>query len=118
MPSTVHAFLYECTHTSFDRSFLELSKSIKIFLFGSYIQGVIKKLTVIFKSCVLSMFDFLIFFSVMLLHMAVIYFDNISHFGLSVCFKEIKRLIVFCCVLRFFTFRKNRSKKTVLNVKN
>ena len=31
------------------------------------------------------MFDFRIF-PVMLVHMSVIYVDNISHFGLSVCF--------------------------------
>ena len=49
------------------------------------IRGVIKK-NVIFKFRVLCMFDFGIFFSVILVHIAVIYVDNISHFGWSVCF--------------------------------
>ena len=40
-----------------------------------------------------------------------IYFDNISHFGLSVDFWQIKSLVVVWCALRFFTIRKNRSKK-------
>ena len=39
----------------------------------------------IFKFRELRMFDFRIFFC-MLVHMSVIYIDNISYFGLSVCF--------------------------------
>ena len=51
------------------------------------------------------------FFSVMLARMSVIYVDNISHFGLSVCFWQMKRLVVFRCTLRIFTIRKNGSQK-------
>ena len=44
------------------------------------------------------------FFSVMLVHISVIrvYVDNISHFVVSVCFWQLKRLVVFWCVHRFF----------------
>ena len=48
---------------------------------------------------------------VMFVPMSVIYVDNISHFGLSVCFWQIKRLVVFWCALRLFPIRKNGSKK-------
>ena len=44
-------------------------------------------MTVIF---ILRMFSHML--SVMLVRMSVIYVDNISHFGLLVCFRHIKRL--------------------------
>ena len=44
-------------------------------------------------------------------YLLYVYVDNISHFGLSVCFWQIKRLIVFWCALRFFTIRKHSKKK-------
>ena len=55
------------------------------------------------------------FFSVMLVYMSVIYVDNISHFGLSVCFWQIKMLVVFWCALRFFCYSKKWIKETVLS---
>ena len=72
-----------------------------------------QKITVIFIFRDLHIFDFRITFSVMWVHMSVIYgyADNISHFGMSVCFWQIIRLIVFWCALRFFTIRKNGSKE-------
>ena len=41
------------------------------------------------------MFEFGIFFPVMLVHMSVIYVDNISHLGLTVCYGQVKKLVVF-----------------------
>ena len=46
----------------------------------------------------------------------VIYVDNISHFGLSVCFWQLKKLVVFWCPLRFFTmYSKKWTKEIVLS---
>ena len=39
--------------------------------------------------------------------MTVIYVNNISHFRLSVCFCQIKTIVVFWCALRFLLFEKN-----------
>ena len=50
----------------------------------SYTSPYEKKITVILKFR--EYVRFLHFFPVMLLHMSVIYIDNISHFGLSACF--------------------------------
>lgn len=68
-----------------------------------------QKFTVIFKFRKLRMFDFRIFCSVMLVHMAVTcsFLANVSHFGLSVCFWQRTRSVVFICALRCFTIRKN-----------
>ena len=60
------------------------------------------------------MMDFRIFFPVMLVHMSVLYVDNISHVGLSVCFWQIKRLVLFWCALRFFCFSKKMDQRNCL----
>ena len=54
-----------------------------------------KKITVIFKFRKLRTIS--AFFSVVLVHMSVIYVDNIGHFGLSVCFltdKKVRHVLV------------------------
>ena len=56
------------------------------------------------------------FFSVILVYMSVIYVDDISHFGLSVYFWQIKSLVVFWYTLPFFIIRKKWIKGTVLSV--
>ena len=56
------------------------------------------------------MFDFIIFFCYAGTHAYCCYVDNVSHFGLSVCFWQMKRLVVFWCALRFFTIQKYGSK--------
>ena len=70
-----------------------------------------QKITVLFKFREKHMFDFHIFV-LLCWHTCLlyIYVDNISHFGLSVCFWQIKGLVVFWCALQFFTIRKNGSK--------
>ena len=55
------------------------------------------------------------FCSVMLVHKCVIYSDNISHFGLSVCFRQIKRLVVFWCIFRFFAIQKKNGSTNVIH---
>ena len=60
------------------------------------------KITVIYKFHELEMFDFRIFFFVILVRMSIIYVGNISHFGLSVCFRQIKKLVVFSSTRRFY----------------
>ena len=59
-----------------------------------------------------SHFCFLLYWYTFLLY---IYVDNIGHFGLSVCFWQIKRLVVFWCALRFFTISKKWIKEIVLS---
>ena len=46
------------------------------------------------------MFDFRIFFFLLYWYTCLlyVYVDNISHLGLSVCFWQIKRLVVFCLI--------------------
>ena len=43
----------------------------------------------------------------MLVHMSVIYADNISHCVLSICFWQIKILVEFWCALRLFIIQRN-----------
>ena len=74
------------------------------------IRGVLK-LSSIFSNFVSYVCSIFALFSVMLVHMSIIYIDNISHFRWSVYFWQIKRLVVFWCALRFFTIRRNGSKK-------
>ena len=66
-----------------------------------YTCEVWSKITVIFKFRELRTFD---------LYMSVIYVDNISHFGLSVCFRQIDRKVsrVLVCTSTF-----NYSKKSI-----
>ena len=81
---------------------------------STYIRGVIKNNRYFKISWAMYVRFSLFFFSNILLHMSVSYVDNISHFALSVCFRQIKRLIVFWCALRFFFLFKKMSQRNCI----
>ena len=54
------------------------------------------------------------FFSVTLVYMAVIYVDKISHFGLSVCFLQIKKYRRVLESSLIFHYSTKRIKETVI----
>ena len=69
-----------------------------------------QKITVILKFPKLLMFDFRILFSYVRTHVCYIYLDNISHFGLSVCFltdKKFSRVLVCSSI---FYYSKKQSE--------
>ena len=63
------------------------------------------------------MFDFLLFSSVMLVYISVLYVDNVSHFELSVCFWKLKNLVLFWWAVLFFLLFDKMDRRNEENTK-